>query len=100
MRWLREWRNPALKCQRLGHATGLEFRKGYRRPDFDKGEHRHYVCVSVYEDRPACLRCEQPLGDWRQVHRRGFNSYSWPGDQAEKFETAGEYWTSHGFVAT
>lgn len=57
MRWFREFLHPELKCQRVGHREGLEFRDGYRKPDFGRREYRDYVCIAVTEEREACLRC-------------------------------------------
>jgi len=94
MRFWRELRNPALKCVRIGHKPGIEFRRGYRRPQ----EHRYYVCDGVTEERDVCLRCKVALtGDWRQTERQGFTGFSWPKDQADAFRRDGEYWSSHGF---
>lgn len=97
MRWLKELRNPKLKCERVGHREGLEFRKGYRKPDFNRHEYRYYVCVAVTEEREACLRCHAPLSAWALRDRNGLTGYSWPKDMADQFEKAGEYWQTRGF---
>ncbi len=99
MRFIEEWKNPALKCERVGHRKGVEFRKGYRKPDYSNGEYRSYVCVAVEEERIACPRCKAAFGEWRVTHRKGFTGYNWPSDQAKEFDKAGEYWTSKGLVS-
>ncbi len=93
--WLLELRVPALKCARLDrHKPGVERRKGYRRPDFTTGEHRHYVAMGVTEERPVCQRCGLALGGWKEKRREGYTGTTWPGDMAEKFKADGFFWTS------
>jgi hypothetical protein len=96
MRWWDEMRNPSLKCERAGHKLGVEFRKGYRRPDYERGEHRNYVCMGVSEERAACVRCRLPFSPWLEKSRDGFTGFSWPADQASIFNANGEYWTERG----
>lgn len=99
MRLIRELRNPELKCRRIGHRLGVEFRDGYRKPDFEKQEYRYYVCVAVTEERASCLRCHAPQGEWTTTKRTGLTGYSWPKPMADKFDAESELWQQTGFKA-
>ena len=94
MRWWKEWKYPTIKCGRVGHKMGIEYRKGYVTPQ----DYRNYVCERVRQERDVCTRCTVNFSDWRTTEREGFTGYSWPADQASEFKKNGAYWTSHGFA--
>lgn len=95
MLWLRELFNRKLKCDRIGHRTGIEYRTGYVYPE---SPHYH-VCDKVRQERSACGRCKEPLGEWEVKTRKGYTGFSWPEDQADEFNERGEYWTGGGITA-
>lgn len=95
MRWLNEWKNPALKCDRIGHRMGVEYRRGYTRPE----DYRYYVCDEVKQTRQVCLRCKINFGEWETKKLRSLTGFSWPTSQVDAFDEKGEYWTDAGFAA-
>jgi hypothetical protein len=94
IQWVRELFNPQAKCHRIGHIPGMEYREGFRRPE---GNHWSSACVQVSDERPVCLRCLTVVGDWQETRRKGAAAFNWPVNQAEVFNSAGEYWVTSGF---
>ena len=99
LRWFKELRSPSLKCERTGHRPGIEYRRGFRKPSLEGREYRYYVCIGVTDERPACLRCRTPLGEWKETRHDGFTGFSWPRNQADEFNANGEIWDARGFRA-
>lgn len=96
MRWWREFKNPALKCERVGHSLGTEVRAGFVKPE--RADGYSYICMGVTQRRLACIRCRAPMGDWTDSGRRqGFTGFSWPSDQAATFDRDREYWRTQYF---
>jgi len=52
MRWWREFRNPTLKCERLGHSMKARSYQGY-----EKSTDRWCVAYSVRGKMLFCSRC-------------------------------------------
>lgn len=105
LRWFRRWRaerrNPALKCERVGHVPVIERREGYVSPwreDFKcsiyNRSYRTYVCIGVTQERAACGRCGEASSPWDNIEEEGYNSYSWPSDMAATFRRDREVWQS------
>lgn len=93
MRWFREMRQPALKCERLGHDVAVETRTGWT-----SSESWSHVMDKVRQERRACRRCGAILGDWVTVDRDGFHSVSWPTSMWDEYYANGnERWTNHGW---
>ena len=92
MRWFKEFMNPSLKCDRVGHKPGIEYRRGYTTPE----QPYWHVCDKVREERVLCKRCKTPLGKWSVAERTGINSWSCPSSMAEEFDMNGEVWIDQG----
>jgi hypothetical protein len=93
IRWWKETRTPALKCDRLGHVPGFETRTGYK-----SAKYSWHVLDKVHQERPCCRRCGQISGDWVTVDRTGFNSVSWPSEMWDEYYANGcERWTDIGW---
>ena len=93
MRWLREFRQPALKCARTSHIIGVEMRSGTRKPTGD--EWRYFACVEATQERFICVRCKAALDDWHETKSKGFTACSWPETMAKKFDEDGVIWERH-----
>jgi hypothetical protein len=86
MRFLRELRNPALKCERVGHKHQARTRQGMVRSS------GRYVADSVEQERDWCPRCGLAHDEWRDISREGISSWSAPSDVMREFERTGEHW--------
>lgn len=87
-RWLDEMRNPAAKCERVGHKMQEQSRRGYLR---DTSGHYRCVAVAVKEKRTACRRCGME-GAWERVSERGISSLTLDSEWMETLEETGEVW--------
>lgn len=88
-RWLEEFRQPVLKCGRVGHVERERTRQAYVRPDpaLDLFWTR-YVAVRVVERQTYCGRCG--LADpWKQVDRRGLNGLTMPSAMHDQLRLKG-----------
>lgn len=85
-RWWKELRNPALKCERVGHRTDTRTRNGM------VASNGYYVADRVEQEREYCSRCGHTHGPWRDISRTGISSWSAPSDVMREFERTGEYW--------
>lgn len=95
MRWWKEFRDPSLKCARVGHTERKRYRTGYVRPK-DWGR---YICEKVTQEAPCCRRCGLLLGEFQDVgSRQGFTGYSWPSYQAAEFRENGAFWETEGWA--
>jgi len=86
MRFWNELRNPALKCERVGHKHMMRSRTGMV---WSEGR---YVADRVEQERDWCPRCGVAHEDWRDISRTGISSWSAPSDVMREFEKTGEYW--------
>jgi hypothetical protein len=86
MRFWKELRNPALKCERIGHKHATRTRSGMV---WSKG---HYVADRVEQECDWCPRCGIAHGEWRDLSRTGISSWSAPSDVMREFERTGAYW--------
>lgn len=86
MRFWDELRNPALKCERLGHKNATRSRSGMVR-----SSGRRYVADRVEQEREWCPRCGLAHNDWRDTSRTGISSWSAPSSIMREFEKTGEY---------
>ena len=87
-RWLDEMRNPAAKCERVGHKMHEQRRSGYL-----NGGHGHFRCVAVAvkEKRAVCRRCGD-VWAWERLSERGINSLTLDSKWMETLEETGEVW--------
>lgn len=91
-RWFREILDPVLRCARLGHWHGIEWREGYCRPNgYGNG-----VARSVRQERVYCRRCKAAILPWEDVDSRHIDSLSAPIDIIREFEANGEVWLRGG----
>ena len=88
MRWLDEMRNPAAKCERVGHKMHEQHRRGYLS---DIRGHFRCVAVAVKEKRTVCGRCGMENA-WERVSERGINSLILDSEWMETLEETGEVW--------
>ena len=87
MRFWIELRNPALKCERVGHKTETQTRSGMVRSD-----RYRFVADKVHQEREWCPRCGIAHTDWRDTSRTGISSWSAPSEIMREFERTGEHW--------
>lgn len=70
MNWFKEWRNPALKCERLGHVMVEQKYRVYKEPE-------HFMDRHVAEDhemtRQDCSRCSHTDEDSKEF--KGVGGY-------------------------
>ena len=96
MRWFREFRNPSLRCERVGHKPVIEWRRGLLPPKvtgFFGG-----VADRVRQERHVCARCGAELKAWETTQRRSIDSLSGPSDMFEAIRNGG-YWLEDGRAA-
>lgn len=86
MRWWKEFRNPALQCERVGHQAAMRSRTGM------VTSNDRFVADRVVQEREWCPRCGAALGAWREVSRSGISSWSAPSEVMRQFEKTGEFW--------
>lgn len=89
-RWLRERRNPALKCERLGHIPADEIRQGYKPPTW------YGVADYVEETRKACSRCSVALGEWKRTDWGNVASLRMPDECWRVLRKDGVFWMRGG----
>lgn len=84
MRWWREFRNPALKCERLGHAMRDVAFSGYCLPGRNGlSYYYHAVAVRVKVTFHVCRRCKwedtakKKIEDHGSIQRLGMSSSDW-----------------------
>lgn len=91
MRWWREFWQPALKCERVGHSWRTEWRRGFVRPE---RSWPRAVADEVVQERGIC-RCGLTSGDWATVSRSGIQSLSGPREMFDEIERGGS-WREYG----
>ncbi len=92
-RWLAEFGNAALKCERVGHRVRTAWRKGYVYPE--TGSFRS-VADRVKQERVICDRCDAKMTEWETVERRPLNGFSASEDAWDEIRAGRGYWTNHG----
>jgi len=87
MRFFDEWKNPALKCERVGHIAETKQRRGFTWSG-------KYGCVadSVSQRRAVCRTCGKELSEWEDTHRSGLNGLSMPSEHMRILDEHGEFW--------
>lgn len=86
LRFWKELRNPALKCERVGHKHATRSRSGMVRSK------SYYVADRVEQERDWCPRCGVAHGPWSDISRTGISSWLAPSEVMREFERTGEYW--------
>lgn len=89
MRWWDELQNPALKCERLGHAEVTETQGGMRQPSFQ--DWRRGVAVRFKEERKVCARCHIELTPPKETEARIIDSWSAPSSIWDTFRAEGRW---------
>lgn len=72
LRAFNEWRNPLLKCFRIGHRMKDEVQSGIVAPS-----RRFAIADSVVRRRGVCTRCPHK-GEWVVTERRGIDALTMP----------------------
>lgn len=88
-RFFREFRNPSLKCERVGHIRIIEEREGYVWPANTPFSH---VADSCDQQRVICSRCDQELEPWKETDRSGIHSLSMGSSYWTKLKKNKELW--------
>ena len=93
MRWWREWCKPELKCQRVGHAWTIRWRRGFT--DDDHSVHE------VEQERVACRRCGELRADcdWETIDSTRIDTLSGPSEMFRTMRREGFYQTEDGWRA-
>ena len=87
LQWFNDLRNPAQKCERVGHKLHTRKRETYRDPE---SSFRTVVDLCE-EEKIVCKRCKHVEKDWEIIYREGYSSVSMPGDMNRE-------WKKNGFV--
>jgi hypothetical protein len=97
VRWWSELRNPALRCERVGHDRAGEWRRGYMP---GRGGWMGGVAVRVRHEREVCKRCGVETEPWRPVEGQSktISSLTTSEDNWDKIG-AGGWWYEHGRCA-
>lgn len=66
-RWLRELRNPSLKCERIGHRPVEQVRHGYGYPCRVGSGWLGGVADRITEERTRCTRCGAEIEAWHET---------------------------------
>lgn len=77
MRWWREFWQPSLKCERVGHEIGEDVRYGFTSPAFP----RLHVADSVEQVRQVCDRCGATFSEWETTDRTGLSGLTLNSDR-------------------
>ena len=94
MRFWNEFRNPKLKCERVGHKNQIEWREGYLKPKWGDLNYSYTVMNDVHQERRCCARCGD-ADEWVTTKRSGIQSFSAYKDMWSQIE-AGNYWPRNG----
>ena len=89
LRWLSEFRNPSLKCVRLGHDWKEEKRTGYVRPWTLPGHYFRAVVVRIKQQREICQRCKilhPEKGEWKTFFSAGIQVFSSSLEEFDKLD--------------
>lgn len=90
-RWFRELRDPALKCERVGHRLAVLWRRGLVHP------HRssfRSVADNVTQEKVSCTRCGLDHTDWVVVKRSSLQGLSAPQSTYDAMDNGGSWETS------
>jgi len=69
-RFLKEWSDPCLKCERVGHNMKKQHRSGYY---YDSGFRT--VAKNVVQERQVCKRCGYTT-EWETIESMALYSFS------------------------
>ena len=83
MRWLRELRRPALKCERVGHKPRAVKRAGYSVPS------EWGVADSVLQGGQVCDRCGVMLVEWKTIKREAIQGLTMPASDWDQLKEQG-----------
>lgn len=81
-RWLGDLRNPAEKCNRIGHKLSIWRQKAYVPSEWR-------VVAQVTEERITCDRCNHIEQDWKELRREDYSRASWPESMWDKYYDGG-----------
>jgi hypothetical protein len=94
MRFWQEFRNPKLKCERVGHKIIVEWRRGYAKPHRSDWDYYRTVMNKIRQERRCCTRCRE-AGDWKVTEKDSIQSFSAPQSTYDAINKGG-YWFEHG----
>ena len=86
MRWLDEFRDPKLKCCRVGHKMRELERETWRKPSERGG-----VIDSCHEIASVCKRCDSGEGDWTITMRDPIHSFTAGSDIWDRLDKNGVF---------
>lgn len=92
-RWFREFRNPKLKCERVGHRLAVQWRSGLVHPH--RSTRWRSVADRVTEERVTCLCCKEPQSEFVVVKRSSIQGLNAPQSTFTAMDNGGD-WEERG----